>query len=382
MSRIITQSMEGGHLFRWGTNLGINGNPQVITAAADGIPQLDGSRVLDTGPFDGSKSMPLTLNGSGAAVTPTELYCGFFFLSSDPSSSANPVIGGSPDIAKHRLMSFWSGGTGICTVHIDPITQKLELCTGAFYWIDVFYTAVGTALTSVATSTQGQSLIANTVYHCQIHVKLAGASSVVEVKLDDTLVISWTGTLAGTTMDRVMTHSAAASYAGTNGHLYLATIIINDSTPDATCGNDTWTGVRRLKLQTITGPGFYSQFTPDPVQANYLNVQEVPNDGGTTVNYALSAGLKDSFPVSPNGLNALQITYKGWFEEVIANKTGGTFTIELGVRRAGTVYMSGVPLPLGVSFDVYDAWRCLDPSSLTAWTSAALDATEIIYQSD
>jgi hypothetical protein len=379
--RIITQSMEGGHFLRWGTNLGLNGQPQIITFAAAGIPELDGSRVVDTGPFDGTKPIPLTLNGSGAAVTPTELYCGFFFLSSDPSSSANPVIGGSPDIAKHRLMSFWSGGTGICTVHIDPITQKLELCTGAFYWIDVFYTAVGTVLTSAAMSTQGQAFTANTVYHCQIHVKLAGASSVVEVKLDDHLVISWTGTLAGTTMDRVMTHSAAASYAGTNGHLYLATIIINDSTPDA-CGNDTWTGVRRLKLQTISGPGTYSQFTPDPVQANYLNVQEVPNDGGATTNYALAAGKKDSFPVSPNGLNALQVTYKGWFEEVIASKTGGTFQIELGVRRAGVDYMSGIPIPLGVSFDVYDHTLCKDPSSLLAWDSAGLDATEIIYQSD
>jgi hypothetical protein len=379
--RIITQSMEGGHLFRWGAQLGLNGAPQVVTAASAGIPELDGSRVYDCGPFDGSRGMPLTLNGSGAAVTASEIYVGFFFLSDNPASSANPAIGGSPDIAKHRLMSFWSGGTGICTVHIDPITQKLELCTGAFYWIDVFFTAVGSALTLAATSTQGQAFSANTVYHCQIHVKLAGGASVVQVKLDDNLVIDWTGTLAGATMDRVMTHSAAASYAGTNGHLYLATIIINDTTPDATCGNDTWTGIRRLKLQTISGPGTYSQFTPDPVQANYLNVQEVPNDGGTTTNYALSTGLKDSFPVSPNGLNALQVTYKGWFEEVIAAKTGGTFGMQLGVRRLGTDYMSGITLPLGVSFDVYDHNLCKDPSSLLAWDSGALDATEIIYQS-
>lgn len=379
--RIITQSMEGGHMFRWGSNLGLNGNPTVVTAASVPIVELDGSRVLNTGPFDGSKGMPLTLNGSGAAVTPTEIFTGFFFLHSDPASAVVAVVGGSSVDAKHRLMSFWSGSTGICTVKIDPITQKLQLWLGAFYWIDVFFNAVGNSPTyaHLADSTQGQAFVANTVYHVQIHVQLAGAASVVQVKLDDTLVIDWTGTLPGTTMDRVMTHSAGASYSDTNGLLYLATIIINDNTPDS-CGDDTWPGIARLKLQTITGPGFYSQFTPDPVQANYLNVQDVPNDGGTTTNYALTTGLMDSFPVSANGLAALQVTYRAWFEEVIAAKTGGTFGIQLGVRNAGVDYMSGTTLPLGVSFDVYDERRCVNPGSLTAWTSAELDATEIIYK--
>jgi hypothetical protein len=378
--RVITQSMEGGHLFRWSTQLGLNGQPQVITCASVGIPELDGSRVYDCGPFDGTRAIPLTLNGSGAAVTPSEVFVGFFFLSDDPASAGSPAVGGSGPNVKHRLMSFWTGSTGICTVKIDPITQKLELWSEAFYWIDVFFNAIGSLGVLLSTSTQGATFVANTVYHVQIRVKLAGGASIVQVKLNDTIVIDWTGALAGTVMDRVMTHSAGASYADTNGHLYLATIIINDTTPD-TCGNDTWTGIRRLKLQTISGPGTYSQFTPDPVQANYLNVQEVPNDGGTTTNYALSTGLKDSFPVSPNGLNTFQVTYKGWFEEVIANKTGGTFGIQLGVRRAGVDYMSGITLPLGVSFDVFDHNLCKDPSSLLAWDSAGLDATEIIYQS-
>lgn len=376
MARIITQSMEGGHFFRYGSILGINGQPTIVTAASIPIPEMDGSRVYDCGPFDPSIAIPLTLHGSGAPVTPTELFTGFFFRSDNPDSMSSPILGGSSPQMKHRLMSFWSGTTGICTVHIDPVVQKLQLQTGA-----LVYGYIETApIVNVADSTQGQAISADTLYHCQIHVLLNGAASVVQVKLDDTLVIDWTGTLAGTTMDRVMTHGAGAAFADTNGHLYLATIIINDNTPD-TCGNDTWTGIRRLKLQTISGPGTYSQFTPVPVQANYLNVQEVPNDGGTTTNYALSSGLKDSFPVSPNGLNALNVTYKAWFEEVIAAKTGGTFQIELGVRRAGVDYMSGVPLPLGVSFDVYDAYLCKDPSSLLSWDSAGLDATEIIYSS-
>lgn len=378
--RIITQSMEGGHLFRWGSNLGMNGGATIVTAASEGIPELDGSRVYKCGPFDGTRAIPLTLNGSGAPVTPTEVYAGFFFLHDDPDSVVQAPIGGSGADGKHRLMSFWSGSTGICTVRIDPITQKLQLMINAFYVIDIFFHIVGTNHVAIADSTQGNAIIENTVYHCQIHVKLDGANSIVQVKLDDTLVIDWTGTLAGTTMDRVMTHSAGATYADTNGNLYLATIIINDSTPD-TCGNDTWPGVRRLKLQNISGPGTYAQFTPVPVVPNYQNVDEVPNDADTTLNYALSSGLKDSFPVSPNGLNAFNVTYKGWFEEVIARKTGGTFGIQLGVRRAGVDYLSGVTLPLGVSYDVYDHNLCKDPSSLIAWDSAGLDATEIIYQS-
>jgi hypothetical protein len=374
--------MEGGHTFRWGANLGLNGGPSVVTAASVGIPQLDGSRVYSCGPFDGSKAIPLTLNGSGAATTAPEIFVGFFFLLSDPANATISTIGGSPIVAKHRLMSFWSAETGICTVKINPITQKLQLFVGAFYWTDVFFSAIGNSpvYALAADSTQGQAFTGNTVYHCQIRVKLNGASSIVQVRLDDTLVIDWTGTLPAFVMDRVMTHSCGASYADTNGSMYLATIIVNDTVAD-TCGNDTWTGIRRLKLQNISGAGTYSQFTPDPAAPNYQNVDDVPNDGDTTTNYALSSGLMDSFPVSPNGLNALQVTYKSWFEEVIARKTGGTFGIQLGVRRAGVDYLSGTTLPLGVSYDVFDAVRCVDPSSLIAWDSAGLDATEIIYKS-
>lgn len=380
--RIITQSMEGGHLLRWGSTLGLNGAPTIVTAASVPIVQLDGSRVYASGGFDATRAIPLVLNGSGTAVTASEIFTGFFFVDSDPDNAVVNIVGGSPPTAKHRLISFWSGDTGICTVKIDPLTQKLALFVGAFYWIDVFFNAVGNVppYAFAAASTQGNLIVENTVYHLQVRVKLNGATSIVQVKLDDIMVINWTGTLPGVTMDRVMTHSNGASYADSNGNQYLATIIINDTVPD-TCGNDTWTGIRRLKLQTVASQGTYSQFTPAPVQANYLNVREVPNDGDATTNFALSSGLMDSFPVSANALNVLQVTYMGWFEEVIARKTSGTFGTQLGVRTGGVDYMSGITIPLGVSYRVLDHYLCTNPGSLTAWTSAQLDATEIIYKS-
>ena len=382
--RIITETFEGAHLFRFSSGLGLNGASAVVTAASQSISELDGPRCYSTGPFDGTRGLPLTLNGSGTAVTPSEIFTGFFFLDTAPSSAVVAPVGGSQIDAKHRLMSFWSGTTGICTVKIDPVTQKLQLFVGAFYWLDVFFSVVGNVPTYAlaANSTQGQAIVQNTVYHCQIRVKLDGANSIVQVKLDDTLVIDWTGTLPGTTMDRVMLHSAGASYADTNGNLYIDSIVINDTTA-AVCAEDaTWTGIRRFKVQLVAGPGTYAQFTPVPAVANYLNVDDVPNDADTTINYALTTGLKDSFPTSPHGLSALNVTFKAWFQEVIARKDSGTFQIKLGVRRAGVDYIMATGIDTGISYDVFDHRLCQDPSSLNSWTGTGLDSTEIIYQND
>jgi hypothetical protein len=395
MARLITETFEGDHLFRFGNILGLNGTTQVVTCAGQ-IPPIvmDGDRALSMESFDGTIDMPL-LNYSGnpslgvvpgTTTTPSELYMGFFFWATDPDTVANPGVGGTVFEVMHRIVSFWSGQIGICTLRIDPTGGvKLQLMNGAFYYTDIFFGTVGTVDTvPLATSTGSQPISADTLYHIQVRVQLNGINSIVQVKQDDVLVIDYTGPLNGaaTTMSRVMFHSASTTYAQQLGNQYIDDVVINDTTASTCAADATWPGVLRFKVQTVTGPGTYSQFTPVGDTPNFNTIDDLPNDGDTTYNYALStnSGFKDSFPVTPNALNPLQITYRAWFEEVIAKKTGGTSKIVLGVRRAGTDYLQPVGQDVGVSYDVYDNRLCTDPSSLIAWTSAGLDATEIIYE--
>lgn len=398
MARLITESFEGDHFYRFGNQFGINGAADIVLCASE-VPaiQMDGLRAMSMGPFDSIVDMPL-LNYSGnptlgvapgTAVTPSEIYFGFFFWAVNPDEIGQPGVGGTDVRLTHKIVSVWSGTSGICTLRIGAEGDvKLQLMNGAFYYTDAAFDSVGTVdPVPIANSTGSQPISANTLYHIQMHVKLDGVNSIVEVKQDDTLVISYTGPLNGgldTTMSRIMFFGAGSSYAQNYQTQYFDDIVVNDTTSALCAADATWPGVLRFVVQEISGPGFYSQFTPVGFPQNYQNVQDIPNDGDSTYNYALQTNptYKDSFPVNPNALNPLQITYRAWFEEVIARKTGGTAKLKLGVRVAGTDYLQPVGQDVGVSYDVYDDRLCTDPSSLIAWTSAGLDSTEIIYEID
>jgi|SRR5262245_29054385 len=377
MARVITESWEGNHFYRVGNDI-----PNTTPATIVTTPILDpnGARVLQM--QNSTLFIPLRYNGSGPPISRTEIFVGFFLRHESPFSNSSNVSGSDTD-EKHRLISFWDGATPICTIRIDPDTQNLCFVTGGRYFFDAGSGFVGSApIPPLAFSTQGQPITADTLYHIQVRVVVNGATSVVQVKLDDVLVIDWAGTLPGATITRFAIQGSGARFSDTDGNVYYDDIVVND-TLAATCAVDqTWPGILLFKVQVVSGPGTYAQFTPNPAVPNYQNVDDLPHDGDTTHNYALSSGLKDSFPVSPHGLAASQVTFRAWFQEVIARKTSGTMQIKLGVRRAGTDYIMANGIDVGVSYDVFDSRLCTDPSSLVAWTDAGLDSTEIIYQSN
>lgn len=372
MARIITETMEGHHLYRFGNVLGLNGGPTPATCASLGIT-MDGARCYNSGAFDGSMTMPIPATSIGP-----EFYLGFFFWATNPDEFYGAAIGGTGYTLNHRLVSFWNGGTGLVTLKINPETQLLEVYLGAFVYNTISFTYIGSPSVFLATSTQLQPISANTLYHAQLHVKRDGVNSVVQVKLDDVLVVDEVCDLGVGNITHMVWHSAGSSYADNGGKHYYDAMVLNDTT---TTADNSWTGIRRFVVQNVTGPGTYAQFTPVGDTPNWACIDDLPNDGDTTYNYALSSGLKDSFPCSPHGLDVAHTTFHAWFQEAIARKTAGTFKINLGVRRAGVDYYSATSSELGVSYDVYDHRLATDPSSLVAWTGAGLDATEIIYRS-
>lgn len=372
MARIITECFEGGHLFRFGNVLGLNGNVSVDTCASLGIV-MDGLRCYNSGSFDGSTTMPVPALSIG-----NEYYIGFFFWATNPDEFYGAIIGGTGFVNNHRLVSLWDAGNGIVTLKINPQTQILEVWTGGFVYTTVGFQAVGTPVVFLAASTQLQPISANTLYHCQLHVKRAGVNSVVQVKLDDTLVIDTITDLGVGNMTHMVWHSAGSSYADAGGRQFYDCVVVNDAT---TAADNSWTGIRRFAVQNVIGPGTYAEFTPFGDAPNFRCIDDLPNDGDATYNYTINLGFRDSFQCSPHGLDVAHTTFHAWFQECIARKTAGTFRLNLGVRRAGNDYYSAINNNLGVSYDVYDHRLATDPSSLTFWTGAGLDATEIIYRS-
>lgn len=375
MARIITETFEGGHLLRFGNVLGLNGATSVVTTASIGMA-MDGARCYRSGSFDGSMTMPLP----DIAPSSTELYVGFFFITDNPDAFFGSVIGGTGYVLNHRLVSFWAGSLGLCTIKINPQTQILEIFQGGFVYNSPAFTVIGSPSTTfLATCTgQVQPISANTLYHCQVHVKVAGAASLIEVKLDDTLIGSVVCDLGVAPITMLVWHSAGSSYADGGVEQWYDAIVVNDTT---TALDNSWTGIRRFLVQNVIGPGTYAEFTPVGDAPNFRCIDDLPNDGDLTYNYALNLGFRDSFPCSPHGLDVAHTTFHAWFQEAIARKTSGTMRINLGVRRAGNDYYSAFNHNLGVSYDVYDHRLATDPSSLVAWTGAGLDATEIIYRS-
>jgi len=362
MGRVITESFEGAHFYRFGNVLGTLPSPFGGSSVNISTTQIiDGLRTMYIDGYDHRATIPIPAQ--------TEYFIGFFFISPNPALVFNG-FGQSGTTGNHKLTQWISAGAQLGYVRINPLTQKLET-----------YVGTGNGVL-VASSSQTQVITAGTIYHVQVHVDCT--AGLIETKLDDVLIMSVNVAIGAATIDRFDMWGGGNSAADNNLDAYqiFDDIVINDAVPSLCTDTDTWPGVLRFQVQLIAGAGTYSQFTPVPVQPNYLNVDEVPHDSDTSYNYALSSGLKDSFPVSPNGLNALGVTYKAWFQEVIAKKTSGTFKIKLGVRRAGVDYIEATGHDLGVAYDVYDSYRCEDPSTLGSWTSAALDATEIIYQSD
>ena len=257
-----TETFEGNHLYRFGNQIGANGAVLVVPTASAPSP-MDGDRCLKCFAFDTRLSLNL-------ATPMNEFYIGSFWI----TDNVNEVFFGSGTVGNRRIIIFQNGGTQLGYVRQNPISQKLDLVVGDY-----------TSETTVASSTQAQVITAGTLYHVQIHVLANGASSVVQVKLDDTLVIDWPGTLGASIMDTFLICGPArqGNDGSVGSHHYFDNIIINDTT---TAADNSWPGVLRYKVQLVAGPGFYSQFTPDPAVPNFQNVDDLPHDGDTTTNYA------------------------------------------------------------------------------------------------
>lgn len=117
----------------------------------------------------------------------------------------------------------------------------------------------------------------------------------------------------------------------------------------------TFIGDRHWEVRLPSADGFYTEWTPSPVQAHYLNVNQVPPDDGATQNNTEPVGNRDSFlaETATGPTNAsLLIAYTMYLEKNAGGAVGisGLYRSGGGVDRNGTEFQAPNPYAFRQSF--------------------------------
>jgi len=330
MARLFQESFEAGHVLRF-SSISDSGVGPIANSSLDGsyLCQLGAGRWVE--------------KIFGTALS--EAYIGNYHF--------------TQDTAAQRVVSWRVSGTSteLGRVQLNGSTKKLEALVG------------GSVVATGATI-----LNASTKYHIQVHIKIADAGGVLDVKLDDVPQITFAGDTkpgADTTFDAIRW--------GDQGNSYMDNMVVNDITGGA---DNTWPGIVRFKILQPNANGNYNlnwtRFnTGIPA---WDNVDEIPHDSDTTYLYTTSAAVKESFGMADQSLTA--VTYKSLITAAIVKKDSGTIKLKIGIRDLdnATDYQAAA-VDVGVSYGVVEERRTVDPSTAAAWTSSGINATEALIES-
>lgn len=250
------------------------------------------------------------------------------------------------DFAGSAPLQFLGGGAE----HIELLT----LSSGAV--------RIKRAGTTIVESAAGL-LAADTYYHFQARVEPADAGGRVEVWIDGTQVIDFTGDTraggdAGVDIIRF----------GRVGNYKVSDVVICDST--------TPIGVARVVPLLPDGVGSSSALTPSGGAVdNYTMVDEAVPDDDTTYVYSDTEGDKDTY--------TLDDTPAGTFDVLAVQATliakasdAGPKYVRPVLRLNGTDY-AGASSPLGASYDAHRHIWDDSPDTATAFTTTELDGAEL-----
>ncbi|NLD44138.1 MAG: hypothetical protein GX657_11665 [Chloroflexi bacterium] len=126
---------------------------------------------------------------------------------------------------------------------------------------------------------EGGNLIGATWVCLEIHVLIHDANGVVEVKVDGTEVISFTGNTRNTATSQITALVIGANSTG--GEMlfaYFDDFVVNDTSGTV---NNSWPGRGGIYPAVPVGLGAYAEFTP-LAGANWENVAEIPPDDDTS----------------------------------------------------------------------------------------------------
>lgn len=223
-------------------------------------------------------------------------------------------------------------------------------------------------------TTTGFSLVANTYFLFELHVKLGGAGvGVTELKVDGVSRGSNSATAnnqTASTIDRL-------AFVGVGGVERIDDLAFNDTTT----GNDnSWPGDGHYIALAPNGAGNSTQFTPS-AGSNYQNVDEVPHNSDTDYNSTSSTNQRDDFTLSDSGLSGVNIP-RVWIQWVSKIDVADGSTLGGYLRSGGSDFDDGGGLQAQtLSYAEYRTQEWLtDPADSNPWSVTKVDALGAGYR--
>lgn len=134
----------------------------------------------------------------------------------------------------------------------------------------------------------------------------------------------------------------------------------------------------RILVPGITGNGDVNDWTASPAVANYLNVDETPNDGNTTYNHTDTVNDEDLFTHA--GVGSPSTVYGVKVSSMMAKDTAGTDNVRSIIKTGGTVYEGPSIAVIGSTYAKVPALWEDNPGTTNPFTSTEVNAMQVGYK--
>lgn len=216
-----------------------------------------------------------------------------------------------------------------------------------------------------------RSLLLNTWYIIELHIKIADSGGIIEYKIDGVPTNSFTGD----TKPGANTTVASMNWFNYTAHTYLDDLTMNDTSGAV---DNSWCGDSHFYGLVPNGNGDFSMLVGSDSNSvdNYLLVDEIPSNGDTDYVQSATPNDKDFYqlanlPTLPAGSQIKRVIVETRAKETTADGQA----IQIGIR-SNSVESFSSNITVGTSYAKQMAEFVLNPDGNVAWTEAAINALQ------
>jgi len=258
-------------------------------------------------------------------------------------------------ISSPGLHNWWLGGALQGAIHLKPSQTNL-------YGIEAVVDAA--AVEYIADVVQ-----LNTWHLLETHVVKDSTSGTIEVKLDGTSILSYSG---DTGSDLIEWAGFGGKVSDTPVNIYQDDLAINDASGTV---DNSWCGDGRVIVVPLNGDGYYTEWLGES-SSLYTLVDEIPPSTG---DYLLSSavGAKGTFTKQalslPSGVAVQRLTLYAYADEDTESGKKLMFLL----RKDDTDHETGNQYDLTVNAAIVLEDFPYSPYTYSAWTKSEIDSLEV-----